>query len=82
MPYWEKNHGISASNPNIKISVYRKKGELLAAVVNLSANSENTKVVIPGKYSSVKDAVSGEKVSVDDLTVPAKSLRLLLFNEE
>lgn len=82
LPYWEKNHGISASNPNIKISVYRKKGELLAAVVNLSANSENTKVVIPGKYSSVKDAVSGEKVSVDDLTVPAKSLRLLLFNEE
>ena len=81
LPYWEKNHGISASNPNIKISVYRKKGELLAAVVNLSANSENTKVVIPGKYSSVKDAVSGEKISLDNINVPAKSLRLLLLNE-
>ena len=81
LPYWEKNHGISASNPNIKISVYRKKGELLAAVVNLSANSENTKVVIPGKYSSVKDAVSGEKISLDNINVSAKSLRLLLFKE-
>ena len=81
LPYWEKNHGISASNPNIKISVYRKKGELLAAVVNLRDKNKVIEVVMPEKYISVKDAVSGEKVSLDKVTVSAKSLRLLLFKE-
>ena len=36
---------------------------------------------MPEKYISVKDAVSGEKVSLDKVTVSAKSLRLLLFKE-
>ena len=81
LSYWENKHGIAASDTKIKISAYRNKGEMLAAVVNLTDKNKVLEVIMPKKYISVKDAVSGEKVSLDKVTVSAKSLRLLLFNE-
>jgi hypothetical protein len=54
---------------------------MLAAVVNLTDKNKVIEVVMPEKYISVKDAVSGEKVALDKVTVSAKSLRLLLFKE-
>ena len=64
IPYWK--NPIAASPASVKASVYRKGGESLIVVSNVSAEEAVTaEVTLPAGATHAADALSGKEMSVN-----------------
>jgi hypothetical protein len=75
IPYWTNAGIVTTDSPDIKISIYRKKGKLLICAVNMSTKKWTGKIKLDLQKSGLvnsfsgKNMESGEKLNCADGSV-------------
>ncbi len=93
LPYWSNGKMISCANPNVKVSAYRKPGQLFLIVSNFAKKVSNADIKLDMAKLGVKpvnleiiDAVNQKPVLFNDSTVtvkiPPRSLRMIKLAPE
>ena len=88
LPYWQRNTGLSVSDPRIKLSAYARPGKLLLCIANWSSDEIQDLVIkldpsavdLPTRIGG-RDAADGKPVAVHGhrltISIPPKRVRLV-----